>query len=73
MVGTEITLFEPLACTFAEEFMRRFLGGTSVGKAILEARLALLKNSNPLGLVYIPYALASLRLAENSPAVQNAP
>jgi hypothetical protein len=65
VVGTEITLFEPLACAFAEEFMRRFLAGLSVGKAIRGARLALLKSSNPLGLVYIPYSLASLRLVES--------
>lgn len=62
VVGTEITLFEPLACAFAEEFMRRFLVGVSVGEAIRGARLALLKQNNPLGLVYIPYALASLKL-----------
>ena len=62
VVGTEITLFEPLACAFAEEFMRRFLVGVSVGEAIRGARLALLKEKNPLGLVYIPYALASLKL-----------
>jgi len=62
VVGTEITLFEPLACAFAEQFMRRFLAGVGVGQAIRGARLALLKENNPLGLVYIPYALASLRL-----------
>ena len=35
------------------------------GKAIRGARLALLKASNPLGLAYIPYALASLSLTDN--------
>lgn len=65
VVGTEITLFEPLACAFAEEFMRRFLMGVCIGKAIRGARLALLKAANPLGLAYIPYALASLSLIDN--------
>ena len=39
--------------------------GVCVGKAIRGARLALLKASNPLGLAYIPYALASLSLTDN--------
>lgn len=62
VVGTEITLFEPLACDFAEQFMQRFLVGLGFGEAIRGARLALLKENNPLGLLYIPYALASLSL-----------
>jgi hypothetical protein len=64
VIGTEITIFEPLACTFAEAFLARFLAGVPVGRAVREARLALLKTGNPLGLVYIPFALASLRLQQ---------
>jgi len=30
------------------------------------ARLELLKDGNPLGLVYIPYAVASLRLEQQN-------
>ena len=41
VVGTEITVFEPLARAFAEDCLRRFLGGTSLGWAIREARLTL--------------------------------
>jgi hypothetical protein len=64
VIGTEITIFEPLARAFAEEFLRRFLGGEPVGTAIRGARLRLLAQGNPLGLVYIPYAIASLQMVE---------
>ena len=62
VVGTEITVFEPLARAFAEDCLQRFLGGTSLGWAVREARLTLLEAGNPLGLVYLPYALPSLEL-----------
>ena len=69
VVGTEITISEVLACAFAEECLSRFLvpdgasGDTlTIGQAVRSARLALLKMGNPLGLVYIPFALESLRL-----------
>ncbi len=70
VIGTEITIFEPLAVTFAEECFKRFLGiaphteKMTIGKAVRGARLELLRQGNPLGLVYIPYAVASLRLQE---------
>jgi hypothetical protein len=64
VIGTEITVFEPLASTFAEDCLRRFVVyGAEIGEAVRGARLALLKAGNPLGLVYIPYVVASLRLA----------
>jgi hypothetical protein len=69
VVGTEITISESLACAFAEECLSRFLvpdatsGETrTIGESVRGARLALLKNGNPLGLVYIPFAVESLRL-----------
>jgi hypothetical protein len=63
VIGTEITVFENLACDFAEECMRRFLvDGDPIGKAVRDTRLALLARGNPLGLVYIPYVRPSLRL-----------
>ncbi|HSG39899.1 MAG TPA: CHAT domain-containing protein [Thermoanaerobaculia bacterium] len=65
VIGTEITIFEPLAVTFGEHFLRRFLThGESLGEAVRSARLLLLKGLNPLGLVYLPFGLASLRLKE---------
>jgi hypothetical protein len=65
VIGTEITNFEPLADDFAEEYLRRFLNGATVGAAVRGARLTLLQQANPLGLIYIPFALASLHLLEN--------
>lgn len=62
VIGTEITVFEPLASAFAEECLRRFLGEAPLGEAVRGARLALLKAGNPLGLAYVPFAVASLRL-----------
>jgi hypothetical protein len=67
VIGTEITIFEELAVRFAEECLGRFLGaipfgqGMPIGKAVRGARLELLRRGNPLGLVYIPFAIASLR------------
>ena len=55
-------LLQPLARTFAEECLRRFLQGVPIGQAMRAARLALLKLGNPLGLVYIPFALPALHL-----------
>jgi hypothetical protein len=72
VVGTEITISESLACTFAEECLSRFLvpdgaGETrTLGDAVRGARLALLKMGNPLGLVYIPFAVESLRLKQSA-------
>jgi len=62
VIGTEITVFEPLASIFAEECLKEFLNGTPIGESIRLARLAVLKQLNPLGLVYSPYTLAELRL-----------
>ena len=72
VVGTEITIFEPLAAKFAEECLARFVGAPPhtesmpIGKAVRGARLELLRQGNPLGLVYIPYAVATLRLQEEA-------
>lgn len=63
VIGTEITIFEPLACNFAEECLRLFLSGdSSIGEAVRNARLKLLKEGNPLGLVYIPFIIPSLHI-----------
>ncbi|HEX6046439.1 MAG TPA: hypothetical protein VFZ22_18230 [Pyrinomonadaceae bacterium] len=71
VIGTEITIFEPLAVKFAEECFSRFVGAPPhnesmpLGRAVRGARLELLKQGNPLGLVYIPYAVGTLRLQES--------
>lgn len=65
VIGTEITVFEPLASSFAQEFFERFLVKRQpLGRAMRGARLALLKQGNPLGLVYLPFALAGLHLEQ---------
>jgi hypothetical protein len=64
VVGTEVTVFEPLATQFAEEFYAHWLDDTQpIGEAIRRARLRLLAAGNPLGLVYISYTAPYLRLA----------
>ena len=63
VIGTEITIFEPIAVAFAEECLRRFLvDRQTIGEAVRGARLKMLKDKNPLGLVYIPYVIPSLKL-----------
>lgn len=66
MIGTEITIYEEMATVFAEEFFRRFVGGEAVGMAIRNARLKLLEEGNPLGLEYIPYVVAGLKLVKQT-------
>lgn len=67
VMGTEITLFEPLARAFAEDCLRRFFAGEEIGMAVRSARLALLAKGNPLGLVYIPFVMPGLRLVPQQP------
>ncbi len=65
VIGTEITVFEHLARKFSEECLRIFLTtGISIGEATRMARLRLLKQGNPLGLVYTPFVLPSLHIIE---------
>lgn len=64
VIGTEITIFEELATVFAEECFQRFFAGEPIGRAVRRARLRLLAEGNPLGLVYIPFVIAGLRLVE---------
>jgi hypothetical protein len=65
VIGTEITVFEPLAKRFAEDCLQRFiLNVQSIGEAVRGARLTLLKEGNPLGLVYIPFVMANLKMSQ---------
>jgi hypothetical protein len=64
VIGTEITIYEPIAVAFAEACLHRFLiKRETIGAAVRGARLKMLKEGNPLGLVYIPYVMAGLKLA----------
>ena len=66
VVGTEITVFEPLATEFAELALTEFFAGVPLGEAVRRARVTILgRDLNPLGLVYIPFALASLALVRD--------
>ena len=63
VIGTEITNFVPVARIFAEECLRQFLVERQpIGQAIRLARLAVLQQANPLGLMYVPYVMADLRI-----------
>jgi len=63
VIGTEVTIFPPLAIGFAEEFLARFLDHDEpLGEAVRQSRLRLLARGNPLGLVYIAYAAPRLVL-----------
>lgn len=67
VIGTETTIFEPLACSFAEACLGHFLKDkSSIGDAIRMARLKLLKEYNPLGLVYTPFVLPDLHVKDKS-------
>lgn len=66
VIGTEITIFEELATVFAEDCLGRFLRGDPIGKAIRNARLKLLKEGNPLGLVYIPFVMSGLSIVDKT-------
>lgn len=66
VLGTEITVFEPLACDFAESVLGHFLNGSmTIGAAIRRSRLDLLRARNPLGLVYVPFVAAATRLVSD--------
>ena len=47
VIGTEITVFEPLAVGFAEECLSHFLNHVPIGEAVRLARLKLLGEKNP--------------------------
>lgn len=56
-IGTETTMSDGVATEFAAEFYRRFIDGASLGRALYDARRALVeKFRNPLGLYYTCYA-----------------
>jgi hypothetical protein len=63
VIGTEITNFVPVAKLFAEECLKRFIvDGQTIGEAVRGGRLAVLQQGNPLGLMYVPYVMADLKL-----------
>lgn len=65
VIGTEIPIHEYLGEAFGRVLFRRLLAGDPVGRVIYDFRHELLRRRNPLGLVYVPYCYADLRLAPN--------
>jgi hypothetical protein len=66
VIGTEVPVFEPLASEFAELFLATFLAGQPAGEALLGVRRELLRQYNPLGLIYTLYASADLHISTRS-------
>ena len=62
VIGTNITIFEPMATVFAQEFFDQFVKGVPAGVAVRNARLEILDYGDPMGLVYIPFVYAGLNL-----------
>ena len=62
VVGTEIPVFATLAKTFGSIFIYYLLRGNSIGEAFLNLRRHLLRQGNPLGLVYTFYASSDLHI-----------
>lgn len=62
IIGTEISVWTQLARPFGRHLLICLLNGMSVGEAFLEARKHLLRQYNPLGLVYSYYSPATLHL-----------
>jgi hypothetical protein len=62
IVGTEVKVWTQLARPFGLQLLTHLLNGMSVGEAFLEVRKYLLRQLNPLGLVYSYYSPATLHL-----------
>jgi hypothetical protein len=62
VIGTEITVSEELATQFGGLLLQFIRAQQEVGEAVRLARLALLKQGNPLGLVYLPLIASDARL-----------
>jgi hypothetical protein len=57
VIGTETVIPDEVAAHYARCFYRELLTGTSLGSALVKARLHLLSEfGNPLGLLYVLYA-----------------
>lgn len=66
IVGSEVEIYTSLARTFGCSVLEHMLGGQSVGQAFLKVRRQLLRQYNPLGLVYTLHAPATLHLHDET-------
>jgi hypothetical protein len=62
VIGTEVSVWEPLAVEVANFFFEEFLKGRPVGEILLELRHMLLQKHNPLGLIYTNYCSVDLMI-----------
>lgn len=62
VVGTEVKVWTQLARPFGLQLLKHLLNGKSIGEAFLEVRKNLLRQYNPLGLIYSYYSPATLHL-----------
>ena len=62
VLGTEIPVAEMLAREAALSFLTPFVAGSPAGEAMLAMRRSLLAKSNPLGLIYVLYSSADLKV-----------
>jgi hypothetical protein len=63
LLATQTRVCSKLAEEVGRVFLREFLGGRTAGEALLTVRQSLLSRRNPLGLVYMLYGPADLKLA----------
>jgi hypothetical protein len=69
VLGTESTIPVVLADEFGRSVLESMIGGSTLGRAVLDGRNRLLNEyQNPLGLCYCIYGDASARLLNSSPA-----
>ena len=69
VIGTEVTTYERLAARFADVMLEAFFApAVPLAEAMRRARLALLAEGNPLGLIYVAYAAPQLQLLEKGPS-----
>lgn len=67
VIGTEISMFEPIAREAGEQFWQHFLaseGQETVGTAMRKMKLSLLKKRNLMGLAYTAFCSSSLKIVE---------
>ncbi len=74
VVGTEVTIVEDLAISFAERFLVEYMTvpydtatSIAIGEAVRRTRLALLANGSPLGLLYVPFISADVDMVPAPP------
>jgi hypothetical protein len=64
VIGTEVMIHELLGSAFGEFLFERLIKGEPVGRIVYDFRRELLKSRNLLGLVYVPYCYADLRIVK---------